>query len=75
MATKAIMAIFEPKAKLLLPSGYWVEKQDDDWWSIGRDQMNLALKIIGNVPVGKGGSLDREILEFVEMMNHPKRID
>jgi hypothetical protein len=69
MAERTLMALFDPKHRLELPGGYWLEKQDDDGWWIGQGGMNLALKITANVPVGKGGSIDHSINAFVAAMN------
>src|SRR5262245_9568285 len=69
MTKRATMATHDAKDRLALPGGYWLEKQDDNGWWIGRGDLNLALKIGPNVPVGKGGSIDSEIEQFAAAMN------
>ena len=68
MTGRATMAMYDPNHRLALPGGYWLEKQDDNGWWLGRGELNLALKIVPNVRVGEGGSIDSEIDEFARAM-------
>jgi hypothetical protein len=54
--------------RLDLPNEYWLKKEDDNGWWLGRGRMNLALKIVPSVPCGKGGSIDSAVKEFVRLM-------
>jgi hypothetical protein len=38
MTERATMAMYDPSDRLALPSGYWLEKQDDNAWWIGSGQ-------------------------------------
>src|SRR5689334_668999 len=51
----------ETAKRLDLPNGYWLEKESDNGWWIGRGRLNLALKIVPSVPCGVGGSIDSEV--------------
>ena len=54
----------ETAKRLDLPNGYWLEKQDGNCWWLGCGRLNLALKIVPNVPCGPGGSIDSEVEKF-----------
>jgi hypothetical protein len=69
MTERTLMAMYGPNDRLALPGGYWLEKQDDKGWWLGCGQLNLALKIVLNVRIGEGGSIDSEIKQFAEAMN------
>lgn len=69
MTERALMALFDRWCRLYLPSGYWVQKDSEDRWQIGCDDMFLGFSIASNMPVGRGGSMDYEIALFVDMMN------
>lgn len=74
MVDRAMMALFDERHRLKLPSGYSLEKTNENSWEVlgpvgdGAD-IYLAFHIAGNVPVGRGGSMDHEIKRFAEAMN------
>jgi hypothetical protein len=69
---RALMAVYDKGHRISLRNGYWLEKQDDNGWWLGRGWMNLALKIAiiqPSVPVGRGGSIDQDIRDFANAIN------
>ena len=66
---RALMAVYNKGDRIGLRNGYWLEKQDDNGWWIGRGGMNLALKIEPSVPVGNDGSIDQDIRDFASAIN------
>jgi hypothetical protein len=67
MATNE-MSLFDAGHRLALPGGYWLSKSDDNRWQVGKDGMFLGFGIDGNVPVGRGGSMDKTIKDFADAM-------
>lgn len=70
---RALMALFDENHRLELRNGYYLQKQDDNQWQIGGPCGDiiclLSMHISGNVPVGRGGSMDSEIKAFADAMS------
>jgi hypothetical protein len=63
-----MMALFDVGHRLQLSGGYWLQKTDDNRWQVGAGDVFLGFSLDTNVPVGPGGSFDREANEFAEAM-------
>lgn len=62
-------ALFHPGHRLPLPGGFWLQKDDENHWQIGGPMAGTAdvfwaMQVQGNVPVGRGGSMDHSMLDF-----------
>jgi hypothetical protein len=68
MSDRALMAMFDRGERLNLPGGYWLQKDDNNRWQVGRGKMFMGFNLSSNIPVGPGGSMDHEIREFAEAM-------
>lgn len=67
--TPALTALFHVGHRLPLPGGFWLEKSSEDRWQVGGPMAGTpdvywAMNISTNVPVGKDGSADVEMLEL-----------
>jgi hypothetical protein len=73
MTKRPMMALFDRKHRLELPGGYWLQKDDDNQWQIGCEEMALGVSFVSNVPVGEGGSTDGKAQRFAEAMLYGRR--
>ncbi len=67
--TRAEMARFNRRHRLQLPGGFWMQKDDENQWQIGRYERFLAFHLSSNVPCGPGGSFDAEAEDFAKAMS------
>jgi len=78
MTEKALMALFDEGHRLELPSGYYLQKRDENTWHIGGPlggiSCLLGFQITSSVPVGRDGSMDHEVKRFAEAMAAPQSL-